>query len=163
LPGLRAVANLDARGELPLRLEVSSIDSGAGGAVELLVEADEAFTKGHVSVRTSKIHGDGNEDSRTFHMFADYPGDPGNNEGTRFSDPEMEALVIAARERGYSAHVHACGDRMIDQAINSFESARLAGFADARLTICHLHMLRDVDIARMIELDIVANTRASGS
>ena len=109
--------------------------------------------------RMLKIMLDGTVEGRTAAMFEDYQGEPGNNGKTVLSQQQVTHLLAQAADKAIDVHVHALGERAVDQALNAVESARKAHPESAtRYTICHIQVIRDQDMPRFAALDVTAQS-----
>ena len=70
---------------------------------------------------------------------------------------EVERLVKAIDQAGYSAHFHAIGDRAVDVALTAVEKARAANpSSTAPHNIAHLQMVRKEDVPRFGKAGVFA-------
>lgn len=108
---------------------------------------------------TLKILDDGTVESRTAAMFEDYQGEPGNSGETVFTEDQMTHMITAAAARDMDVHIHALGERAIDESLNAIEAAQQA-YPDSptRYTICHLQVISDQDVPRFAELGVIAQS-----
>lgn len=161
---LRAVMELEARGELPLRVwacvphaQLESIAAiGLRGDTGLRAARDGA------SVRISgiKFFTDGALGSRTAWMLEAYNGFP-NDTGVMVDSPQT--ILERGRwalELGFSPVVHAIGDRANREVLNVFEELKpLADARGIRLRLEHAQHLNPNDIPRFGQLGIVASVQ----
>ena len=77
-----------------------------------------------------------------------------------FTEQRMADYITELEKVGFSAHIHALGDRGIRESLNAVETAQkrnpeLAGKRRHQLT--HIAMIRRKDIPRFAELGVIAN------
>ena len=82
------------------------------------------------------------------------------NEALYWDDGEFVSVAGKAMEAGFDVHVHAMGDNSVRQSVDCLVKA--AGSADIkdrppRNVIAHLMLVRDEDMDRMAENDIMGN------
>lgn len=156
---LDAYAELDRRGELPVRVVAAMHVDPKGGVAQVadLKKKRERHMSGNVRFTAAKIFVDGVIEAKTAALLEPYVGD--ESRGTPNLTPEeLSALVVALDAAGFQVHIHAIGDRAIRMALDSFESARKAnGVRDSRHHIAHLELIDPVDIPRFRRLGVIAN------
>jgi predicted amidohydrolase YtcJ len=92
-------------------------------------------------------------------MFEDYQGEPGNSGDTIFTQAQLTSMITAAAAANLDVHVHALGERAINDALNAIEAARKANpDTDSRFTICHIEVITDQDLPRFRDLDVIAQS-----
>ena len=114
---------------------VDTVKMFAEGAFSLIEPYDRAFTEENG-------------------LPADY------NEALYWDDGEFVSVAGKAMEAGFDVHVHAMGDNSVRQSVDCLVKA--AGSADIkdrppRNVIAHLMLVRDEDMDRMAENDIMGN------
>ena len=92
-------------------------------------------------------------------MFEDYQGEPGNAGELVFTPAQTRRMVVDAAGVNIDVHIHALGERAVHEALNAVEAAREAhGGSSSRYTLCHLQVIRDEDLKRFAELDVIAQS-----
>lgn len=86
--------------------------------------------------------------------------DPGNR-GISMVDPDrLPGYVTKLDEEGFQVHFHAIGDRAVREALDSFQTARVAnGANDNRHHIAHIQVIHPDDIPRFASLGVIANAQ----
>jgi predicted amidohydrolase YtcJ len=155
---LRAILELEARNEMPLRVWASLPHAD-------LEHLQEIGLRGGVGdrVRLSgiKFFADGALGSRTANMLEDYMGFSGER-GVQVDSGEtiLERGRIAL-ELGFSPVAHAIGDAANRTVLDAFEKlAPLAKSRGLRLRLEHAQHLHPEDIARFGRLGVVAGMQA---
>jgi predicted amidohydrolase YtcJ len=70
----------------------------------------------------------------------------------------MNDIVAALDRSGFQVHVHAIGDRAVNEALNAFEHAlAVNGSHDNRHQIAHLELIQPSDIGRFRKLRVIAD------
>ncbi len=159
-PDLLAYTNLDAAGELDLRIvaalwwERDETEEQIAGLETLR----DKYTKGNVRATTVKIMQDGVMENYTAVMLEPYLT-PDNTKGIPMVEPEfLKDVVTMLDARDFQVHFHAIGDGAVRQSLDAIEAARTAnGPSVHRHHISHLELIDPADIPRFAELDTVAN------
>jgi len=113
----------------------------------------------HYDYRMLKIMDDGTIEGRTAAMFEDYQGEPGNSGETVYTQEQMTGMVAGAAAENLDVHIHALGERAVNEALNAIEAARkLHPGSRSRYTICHIEVITDQDLPRFAELDVIAQS-----
>lgn len=106
---------------------------------------------GLVSVGPLKVITDGSLGTRTALCCDPYPD--GGHGRQLVAPEELTELLARAKQAGFSAAVHAIGDRANAQALDAFAATGIAG------SIEHAQLLRAEDIARFSELGVTASVQ----
>jgi predicted amidohydrolase YtcJ len=158
----RILERLESSGDLTVRIVGSYRPRGPEDA-PYAVERAETWrneVKGkHYHYRMLKIMDDGTIEGRTAAMFEDYQGEPGNSGNTVFTQAQMTSMISGAAAANLDVHVHALGERAINEALNAIEAARKAHpDTSSRFTICHIEVITDQDLPRFRDLDVIAQS-----
>lgn len=70
----------------------------------------------------------------------------------------LEQTFVKVLKRGFNIHIHAIGDKAIKEAVDALEAAQRKVPGDHRNCITHLQIMREKDIQRMADLNIIACT-----
>ena len=113
---------------------------------------------GRLTATTVKFFADGVIESGTGAMLEPYCDCP-HSVGMPNWDPEELKLAVAAVDAlGFSPHIHAIGDAAARMALDAIEYANTVnGARDRRATVAHTQLVDDADIARFVELGVIAN------
>jgi predicted amidohydrolase YtcJ len=157
-----AVDQLAKENRLPFRLVTSHmIQSPAHlpDAVATLSDYQKRYASELVQPRVMKIHNDGTKEAKTAGQFEHYAGEPDNFGSVLLEGEVLQNFVKEVDQAGFDIHIHAIGDRAIDEALDAFEAARnLNPESRNRYSVAHTELVRDEDLARFGELDVVAQT-----
>ncbi|MEU0100257.1 amidohydrolase [Streptomyces sp. NPDC006267] len=150
-------AELDAAGELPLRLRVAPwCQPGAdSAAVRELIEGQGA---GGTLWRTAgvKLFMDGTIDNGT--AWLERPDCHGESTHAFWPDPEVYTRVIGELHRaGVPTATHAIGDAAVRHALDSVERATAAGGPSVRHRVEHIETVPDDTLDRFARLGVVAS------
>lgn len=75
-----------------------------------------------------------------------------------FDPADFQKIAIAADKQGMIVHVHAIGDRAVNEALNGIAAARKAnGNSGLPHTITHLQFVKPEDFPRFHELGVIAS------
>lgn len=109
--------------------------------------------RGLVHVGSLKIIADGSLGTRTAACSHSYPGEPENFGMLTVPADELATLLMQAAASGFSAAVHAIGDRATTSALDAFTTTGAVG------SIEHAQLVRHADLARFARLGIVASVQ----
>lgn len=145
-----------AQGPLPVKVDVGFYPQELPRVLERGLRTGELInrTGGRAWVGPLKIITDGSLNTRTAWCVDPYPGLAGQPDqcGVASVPPEeLVPLLRTAAGAGLRAAVHAIGDRANQAALDAFEATGAAG------SIEHAQLLRRSDIARFVELGLVAS------
>lgn len=116
---------------------------------------------GRLSARAVKIVLDGSLGSRSAWMMREYADRPGHRGNERFSDEELFAIVLRARENGFQPCLHAIGDAAVHQAVRVLgDVLRARPLADHRFRIEHFQTVDPADLRQAVALGIVPAMQA---
>ena len=158
--GLSVLAELDRRGELPLRTQVmpffNAPDCDPADVAEFAVEMKALHDSDTLRIRSIKIHPAANMESYGTPLIEPYADKP--TRGHFGVAPETIAkVVLEANRRNIDIVMHAWGDAEVRAGIDAFEQARSAGFARARNALHHLGLVHPDDYPRLVSLKIPLN------
>ncbi|MEK4426882.1 amidohydrolase [Solibacillus sp. FSL K6-1523] len=102
---------------------------------------------------------DGVITGHTAYMLEDYT-DASHRGHTTYPLQQLEEWIIEADKNGFSVRLHAIGDGAVKFSLDAFEKARnLNGSQKTRHTIEHIESIRDEDIPRFKELNVIASVQ----
>jgi len=106
-----------------------------------------------------KIMDDGTIEGKTAAMFTDYQDDPGNSGDTVFTPQQLKWLVTEGVRQGLDIHIHALGERAINDALNAIAASK-EEFPEtySRFTITHIQVMTDADVQRFADLGVIAQS-----
>ncbi|MFE9458023.1 amidohydrolase [Streptomyces californicus] len=154
---LALYADLDAAGDLPLRLRVAPwCQPGADtDAVRALIGEQG---RGGSLWRTEgvKLFMDGTIDNGT--AWLERPDCHGESTHSFWPDPAAYTRVIGElHDAGVPTATHAIGDAAVRHVLDAVEQARGAGGADVRHRVEHIETVPDDTVARFAKLGVVAS------
>ncbi|MFI8997305.1 amidohydrolase [Streptomyces sp. NPDC053542] len=150
-------AELDAAGELPLRLRVAPWCQPGADDDALRALIAQQGTGGRLW-RTAgvKLFMDGTIDNGT--AWLERPDCHGESTHAFWPDPAAYTHVIGELHRaGIPTATHAIGDAAVRHALDSVEKARTTGAAAVRHRIEHIETVPDDTVRRFAELDVLAS------
>ncbi len=101
---------------------------------------------------------DGALSAGTAHLTQPYLDDPSSSGIAIWSDDELLNALVAYDALQYQLHLHAIGDAAVKQALDAIEAMqRINPPWDRRPVIVHAQLVRDEDLSRFAQLDVIAN------
>ncbi|MFV0137266.1 amidohydrolase [Streptomyces sp. HMX87] len=154
---LAFLAELDAAGELPLRLRVAPwCQPGTGtDGVRALIEQQGA---GGTLWRTAgvKIFMDGTIDNGT--AWLERPDCHGESTHAFWPDPEVYTRIVGELHRaGVPTATHAIGDAAVRHVLDSVEKAQAEGGRGVRHRVEHIETVPDDTLRRFAGLGVIAS------
>ncbi|MFF4171453.1 amidohydrolase [Streptomyces sp. NPDC001744] len=148
---------LDAAGELPLRLRVApwcQPGTDADGVRELI---ERQGTGGALwRVAGVKLFMDGTIDNGT--AWLERPDCHGESTHAFWPDPEAYTRIVGDLHRaGVATATHAIGDAAVRHVLDAVEKARATGGAGVRHRVEHIETVPDDTLGRFAELGVVAS------
>jgi predicted amidohydrolase YtcJ len=156
-----AFRHLDDDGELTARMAAyidhhSPLTAQRDGIGAEFIAERHAFATPHIRVDFAKFFMDGVPSQRTGSFMRDYRnGTPGAQ--SLYTVDELAGLIGPLDRQGMSVKVHAIGDRAIHDVLDAIAAVRQRNSAGPAHQIAHLNFILDADIARMRELNVVAD------
>jgi hypothetical protein len=161
-PDLEAMARIEARGELKVRVVAHMIIWRTGNPEEELamvqraVELADHYQGNSLRVGGIKIIADGTIDNCTAGLSKPYTN--GEISGPIWDAAALNPVIAAADAGNLQVAIHAIGDATITLAVDAIENAtRINGSSGRRHRIEHLEYARQEDIDRMGALGITAS------
>lgn len=128
-------------------------------AIETLQSYKQRYGSELVQPRVMKIHNDGTKEARTAGLFEAYENQPENFGSLLLEGEQLQSFVKDVDQAGFDIHIHAIGDRAVNEALNAFEKAKATNpTSKNRYSIAHTELVIDEDLDRFAELDVVAQT-----
>ncbi|MDQ1012833.1 putative amidohydrolase YtcJ [Streptomyces sp. V4I23] len=150
-------SDLDAAGELPLRLRVAPWCQPGTDADGLRALIEQQGTGGALW-RTNgvKLFMDGTIDNGT--AWLERPDCHGESAHAFWPDPEAYTAAVGELHRaGVPTATHAIGDAAVRHALDAVEKARTAGERGPRHRIEHIETVPDDTLSRFAELGVIAS------
>lgn len=125
-----------------------------------IAETAREHNSQHYQVIGAKVFCDGVIEAHTAWMLDDYDDQPGYKGVSRFDDHEkMVRLLKAACNQGMNVHVHTIGDAAVKAWVDAIAEAEEAtGNFDMRNALAHLQVVREEDVKRFGDYNIMAVT-----
>jgi len=157
---LEIYQELLAKGELTVRVNAwRSCDFIADFA---RIGINAAFGGPFLRLGTVKLFVDGSMGAGTALFFEPYADDPATAGLPIYKENELNALVLAADKAGLQVAAHAIGDKANAWILDAFAKARAAnGVRDSRHRVEHSQVVRADDVARFLELGVIASIQPS--
>lgn len=153
---------LDAAGELPVRVNIATTLSPTDGPFRDVMIADRKGAPGDmVRVGACKIWLDGVVETQTALMTFDYPGKPPGSRGKQlWTTEDFLAAVDEADKKGLRVVTHAVGDAAVRLALDTYEKvAEKNGPRDRRFQIEHLEITSAQDLPRFARAGVIASVQ----
>ncbi|HEY9679812.1 MAG TPA: amidohydrolase [Drouetiella sp.] len=157
---LRTYEQIGKSGNLTVRVVACLHVNPSSGAEQVndFVKLREKYSSEYVRPTSAKIFADGVVESHTAALLEPYSDKPDTSGTLNFKTDQLNSIVNALDKANFQVHVHAIGDRAVNEALNALEFARKEnGFNDNRHHIAHLELIKPADIARFRKLNVVAN------
>lgn len=157
---LQAYSDLANKGALTARIVAALyVDPQKdAGQVADLIQLRQKYLSSMVRPTSAKIFADGVIESHTAALMEPYSDKKESIGILNFAPDQMKSIVAALDKAGFQIHVHAIGDRAVNEALNALEFAKTEnGVNDSRHHIAHLELVQATDIPRFRKLNIVAN------
>jgi len=156
---LEAYRDLDVSGELTARVEVALRALPEVGIEQLdtLVAWRNEFRGTRARAETIKFFVDGVIEGRTAALLEQYSDRPFAGE-PEWRPAQLDSMVAALVERGFSIHFHAIGDRAVRMSLDAIERAEAGrGREGRRHQIAHAQLIHPDDVPRFSSLNVIAN------
>jgi predicted amidohydrolase YtcJ len=154
------------RDELPFRVAASySVKSlPIDDVVENLLDVRRRTATELVNTDIVKIVGDGSQGGYTAWLIEPYADKPDSTGGSPFTVEQWRDLIGSVDAAGFDVHVHACGERTAQVALDCIEKAIATNPPrDRRHAIAHLVYVPDSDNKRFGPLGVTAQFSANWS
>lgn len=160
---LAALGELDATGNLPMRLSLTTmVNTPEMGEIAIDTQRRYAQTyRGpHHWFDTLKIIGDSVIDNQTAAMLEPY--DTTGDRARLYFEPEtLQHLARGAADMGHGVIMHAIGDWTVREGLNTAEALRNAGHTKSRFILTHCELVHPDDVPRFAALDVMAQTTSN--
>jgi predicted amidohydrolase YtcJ len=149
------LADLERRGELPLRLRVSL---PLAGALDRYASLRERVSSERLAFGYLKGFVDGVIESKTAYLLAPYAGEESLRGEPRIAPARLEEQVRAAHARDFPVALHAIGDAAVRLSLDTFERVQRS---DPRPKLHHrvehIELIDPADLPRFAALGVVAS------
>lgn len=154
-----ALEDLQEQGKLNLRVNTCTMINDNPDFIETAQKMAERYPniEDFITFWGFKVIGDGVGGAHTAWMCEPYADDPSTSGGCLLEPEEFRRRILACEETGMPVHVHACGTRTVEYALDCFEEAVKAGYVQGqRNCITHCDTVSPKDFPRFRELGVVA-------
>ncbi|MFI8767154.1 amidohydrolase [Streptomyces sp. NPDC053792] len=154
---LALYGELDAAGELPLRLRVAPWCQPGTDADGVRALIEQQGTGGELwRVAGVKLFMDGTIDNGT--AWLERPDCHGESTHAFWPDPEAYTRIVGELHRaGVATATHAIGDAAVRHVLDAVEKARTAGGGGVRHRVEHIETVPDDTLRRFAELGVLAS------
>ncbi|MEU1864836.1 amidohydrolase [Streptomyces gardneri] len=154
---LALYGELDAAGELPLRLRVAPWCQPGTDADGVRALIEQQGTGGALwRVTGVKLFMDGTIDNGT--AWLERPDRNGESTGAFWPDPAAYTQIVGELHRaGVATATHAIGDAAVRHALDSVEKAQASATVGVRHRVEHIETVPDDTLRRFAELGVVAS------
>lgn len=148
--------DLDKNDQLKARIH---LQPKMDGSLEQAKLFREKYQHPKVKMNGLKQFIDGVITGHTAYMLENYADAPHRGH-TTYPLEDLEKWIIEADREGFSVRLHAIGDGAVKFSLDAFEKARkINGNWNTRHTIEHIETIRDEDIPRFKELNVIASVQ----
>ena len=156
------LSKLDNSGKLPLHYEGSYHiwqPNQLPDAVNSLKGLRTKYSGERLNFNTIKIHYDGVSEIQTAGMLEPYVGTKNNRGGVLFSAKVLANFMLELNREKLHLHLHSVGDRSTQEILDAVEIATEINKKplEIRITLSHLEIVSDKDIARFNKFGLFAN------
>lgn len=156
----KLLAEMDRKGELPIRIEATYIittPDKAEIAIDELKRYKKLYETEHIKFNTVKIMFDGTHRIHTAKLVTPY-NDEDCDGGTMITEEQLYQLLSRLNEEGLDFHAHTVGEGASKQILDCAERViKEQGTLDINITLAHLETQRDADIPRFKEIGVIGN------
>ena len=158
--GLDSYRKATSENNISLRVAASLYAHPNSWREDLVQIKKRRFENEFGMMNTVKIFADGVIEGGTAALIEPYLGT--KNYGIlNWNSDTLNNAVAEFEKAGLQVHVHATGDRGIQNTLDAFEYAKIHnGFSDSRHMITHVQLVHPDDMARFGELNVIASFQA---
>ncbi len=157
-----ALSSLEKKGKLPMKIVGSYMVQSPAQvpiAIDKIKEYNKKYGSQLIRPNTIKIHNDGTLEAKTASLHEDYSNEKGHKGGILLEGDVLKNFVADIAKNDVNAHIHAIGDKTISEGLDAVEFARkTVPDSKSRFSLAHVVLIKDKDIPRFGELDVVAQT-----
>ena len=145
---------------------VDDVEAAVADLVQRRADVAAAVPNGRFRATSVKVMQDGVVESRTAGMsmpYLDGCGCLGSETGLSYVEPAVLMQVAKSLSRnGFQLHIHAIGDRAVQEALDALEAAIAdpRSQPDLRHHVAHLQVVHPRDVPRFGALGVTANLQA---
>ncbi|MGQ9596070.1 MAG: amidohydrolase [Thermoproteota archaeon] len=150
--------------ELCIRVNVLIDVNNVDEMIKKGIKSPHAVKENWLRIASVKIFADGSLGGRTAYLKEDYNDEPGWRGLPRYTQEELDEIIIKANEAGLQVAVHAIGDAANEMVLQSFEKSKKSlgnGYKKLRNRIEHCSVLNPEIIKKYKELDVIASIQFS--
>ena len=142
------------RGELPVRVYVMA--AGEQARRHYLATGPELdLGNGILTIRSFKLFSDGALGSRGAELTEPYADAPGQRGLELIRDADLDAIIRAARQKGFQVNTHAIGDLAVRRVLDAYQRGGVT--PQERFRVEHASIVADNDLPRFAKLGIIVS------
>ncbi len=157
-----ALKSLEEKGKLTVKVAGSYMVQSPGQvpiAIDKIKDYKKKYSSDLIRPNTIKIHNDGTLEAKTAALHEDYSNEKGHKGGILLQGDVLKNFVADIAKNDIHAHIHAIGDKTITEGLDAVEFAKKeVPDSKSRFSIAHVVLIKDKDVPRFGQLDIVAQT-----
>ncbi len=159
LEAIDVYKSLIAAGQFPFRINAYPRVVDSGARLERILAAGRyQDSEMRLDVRGISVSLDGPLGERQAALLAPYSDDPSTVGVVRVPPEELTLILEKALKAGFTAAIHAIGDRANQMALDAVETAlRQVPTKDHRIRIEHAEVLQPSDVPRFADLGVVVS------
>ena len=159
LEAIDAYKSLIAAGKFPFRVNAYPRVVNSGATLERILAAGRYQDANmRLQVRGISVSLDGPLGARQAALLAPYSDDPSTVGAVRVPPEELDLILEKSLKAGFTAAIHAIGDRANQMALDAVEKAlRQVPVKDHRIRIEHAEVLQPADVPRFADLGVLVS------
>ena len=159
LQAIDAYKSLIAAGGLPFRINAYPRVDSAGETLERILAAGRyQDPEMRLQVRGVSVALDGPLATRQAALIAPYSDDPSTSGVVRVQDEELQRVLEKSLKAGFTAAIHAIGDRANQAALDAVEKTlKQIPTKDHRIRVEHAEVLQPGDVPRFADLGVLVS------
>lgn len=155
----KAILDLEKKGELNVDhyLSYTIFPNEGVDKIPQILEMKESLKGNKVKFNSAKVFDDGVLEGETAYLLDDYTNKPGYRGYSVWNKDKYFETIKELDKLGIQIHAHVIGDAAIKNTLDAMEIAKKENNSSGlRHKLTHVQLIRDEDIDRMKELDIMA-------
>jgi predicted amidohydrolase YtcJ len=159
LESIEAYKSLIATGQLPFRINAYPRVDDAGEKLDRIVAPGRyQDPEMRLQVRGISVALDGPLASRQAALLAPYSDEPSTSGAQRVPTEELQRILEKSLKAGFTAAIHAIGDRANQAALDAVEKAlKQVPTKDHRMRVEHAEVLQPGDVPRFADLGVLVS------